>query len=65
LKTDTLEYGQTPAYDGATPTKTSTDKYTYTFNGTWSPAIQTVSENATYTAQFDSTVNEYTVIWKD
>ena len=65
LKTDTLAYGQTPAYSGATPTKTATAQYTYTFNNTWSPAIASVTEAATYTAQFDSTVNKYTIIWKN
>ena len=61
LDTDTLEYGATPVYEWATPTKTATAQYTYTFNNTWSPEITTVTENATYTAQFDQTVNNYTV----
>lgn len=61
LDTDTLEYGATPVYEWETPTKTATAQYTYTFNNTWSPEITTVTWNATYTAQFDSTVNQYTV----
>ena len=65
LKTDTVAYGATPAYTGATPTKTATAQYTYTWNGGWSPAIATVTGDATYTATFDSTVNEYTVTWKN
>ena len=65
LKTEQVEYGQTPAYTGATPTKTATDQYTYTFNNTWSPAIVAVTGAATYTAQFGSTVNEYTITWVD
>ena len=65
LKTDVVAYGETPAYTGATPTKTATAQYTYTFNNTWSPAIEKVTGNKTYTAKFDSTVNEYTVTWKN
>ena len=57
-------YWETPEYSGATPTKTATAQYTYTFNNTWSPAITNVTEAATYTAQFDSTTNEYEITWK-
>lgn len=55
LDTDELEYGATPSYAGATPTKSATAEYTYAFNGTWSPSIVNVTGNATYTAQFDAT----------
>ena len=65
LKMETLEYGQMPSYSWATPTKTATAQYSYTFNNTWSPAIVSVTTGATYTAQFSSTVNEYTITWKD
>ena len=65
LKTEQVEYGQTPSYTGETPTKTATDQYTYTFNNTWSPAITSVKGAATYTAQFGSTVNKYTITWVD
>ncbi|MBQ3672983.1 MAG: InlB B-repeat-containing protein, partial [Paludibacteraceae bacterium] len=66
IETDqNVKYGATPTYEGATPTKTATAQYTYTFNGTWSPAISTVTGNATYTAQFDQAVNEYKITWKN
>lgn len=64
--------GATPVYNGNAPTKGTTAQYTYTFSGwsdgtnTYAPnALPTVSGDATYTAQFDSTVNKYTVTWKN
>ena len=48
---ENVAFGATPSYDGATPTKAASAEYTYTFNG-WSPAIDTVSGDQTYTAQF-------------
>ena len=65
LKTEQVVYGATPAYSWDTPTKTATAQYTYTFNDTWDPAIVAVVWAATYTAQFDSSVNEYTITWVD
>ena len=65
LKTEQIAYGEIPAYTGDTPTKTATAQYTYTFNNTWDPAITAVTGDATYTAQFDSTVNKYTITWVD
>ncbi len=61
LYTEALDYGTVPSYDGDTPTKTANAQYTYTYNNKWSPAIVAVSADATYTAQFDTTVNEYTI----
>ena len=52
IKSEQLEYGATPSYDGDTPTKAATAEYTYTFKG-WSPKIAEVTENAEYTAQFN------------
>lgn len=54
LETDTnVEYGVTPHYDGQTPTKVSDTQYDYTFSG-WTPTIQTVKGNTTYTAEYVS-----------
>ena len=65
LDTDTVDYNVTPSYTGATPTKAATEQYTYTFNNTWSPTIVAATADATYTAQFSSTLRSYTITWKN
>ena len=64
LKAETYLYESTPSYTGATPTKTGTAKYSYTFTG-WTPEIAQVTEDAIYTATFQSVVNQYTITWKN
>ena len=59
-----VEYGATPAYTGATPTKPSTQEFSYTFAG-WDKPIAKVTGEATYRATFTATTNEYTVTFKN
>lgn len=64
LETDSsVPYGSTPSYNGNTPTRPSTSQYSYTFSGR-SPAINTVTGNQTYTAQYTE-IALHTVVWKN
>ena len=48
-----VAYGDTPSYNGATPVRGRDGLHTYTFCG-WSPAINNVTGNVTYVAQYTS-----------
>ena len=57
-------YGETPSFDGATPTRAATAQFTYTFSG-WTPAVSPVTGNVTYTATYTAATNAYTVTWNN
>lgn len=70
--TQNLPDGETPVFDGTTPTKAADAQYTYTFDG-WSateggavlaslPAVSGAAK--TYYAHFSTTTNAYTIRWK-
>ena len=60
LETDTVNHGSSAAYNGSTPTRSSTAQYSYTFSG-WSGTYTNVTSNQTVTAQFTSTTRSYTL----
>lgn len=64
LQSSEYEYGATPTYAGATPTKASTDQYSYTFAG-WNSELEAVTGNTTYTAVYTPSLREYVIIFKD
>ncbi len=59
LQSGRVEYLDIPVFYG-TPTMAPDEQYTYTFDK-WSPDIKAVTGEATYTAIFTETTNEYTI----
>lgn len=65
LESKNWESGATPSYSGGTPTKDPTASQAFTWNGTWSPAITTVSAAKEYTAQYTANTRQYDVTFLD
>lgn len=68
LKTAEIEYNSAAtvveAAKPADPVRAATAEYTYAFSG-WTPAFADVRGDATYTAQYTATPNEYTATFVD
>ena len=60
LQSSMVNYGEMPVYTGITPTRESDAQHTYTFTG-WSPELSVVTGAQSYTAQYESTLNQYEV----
>ncbi len=61
LETDKgVKKGEMPSFDGDTPSKEDTERYSYTFKG-WEPEPAPISRNTTYTATYDA--NPYYFIY--
>ena len=58
------EEGNTPAYNGTTPTQPETAAYTYEFTG-WSPSLSAVADHTTYQAAYNATKKSYTITWNN
>ena len=57
LESDWYLWGEMPVYDGTVPVKTADDQYTYVFSG-WDRAIEKVTGDTVYTAQFKAVPKE-------
>lgn len=60
LYSEYVTEGESANYVGDTPTKPRTQQYSYTFSG-WDKPLTNITEETDITAQFNSTVNKYTV----
>ena len=55
-------YGDTPSYNGPTPSKEGNESTVYLFSG-WSSEIEPVTEDKTYTACYQVKTKQYTITW--
>ena len=63
LKKEWVEENTTPSYTGATPEKSGTAQYVYTFLS-WTPEIKPATRDVTYRATFNRELRQYTVTFK-
>ena len=61
IESATFEYGKMPSCS-KTPTRAATAEWTFTYKG-WKPALDYVTEAASYTAIYDSSKVEYKVVF--
>ena len=62
LATDTVTYGNLPAYSGETPSKAADEQYYYTFAG-WTPEVTAATGDATYQATFTQAAHDWNISW--
>ena len=60
LQSGYMQYGEMPQYTSFTPAKQEDEQYNYSFAG-WSPEIDSVVNDVTYTAQYSNNINSYNV----
>ncbi len=59
-----FDYGETPVYNGETPSLEGNVQYSYPFAG-WDKEIVSVTEEAIYIATYDTVINKYKVDFVD
>ena len=64
LKEDDVNYGVLPTPPADMPTKEADAQYTYTFKG-WDKTVENVTGEATYNAEFNSTLRSYKITFKN
>ena len=64
LGTSTVDYGGTAEYSGSTPMKPKTQQYSFAFSG-WNISLENITSDRDAVAQYNSTVNQYTVTFKN
>ena len=64
LQSGSLLEGTMPEYSGNGPERAADEQYTYTFSG-WDKELSAVSGDASYTAVYSTTLNQYTVTFYD
>jgi hypothetical protein len=64
LQNTKVDYGTMPEYTGETPTRKGNMQYSYDFIG-WSPELDIVTGDATYTAVYEQVLTTYTIIFYD